>query len=237
MRSAKIWLGLAAVVLASGCAQMPKQAFNREAATHVHKLVVARQANQDAYEANVLGHPGMSFGLIGGLVAAADMAAKSSQLTKAIDPAETRLQDRFTDRLVESLQRAGYATVVLVVPSGTKEVDLLSFVAKQNTQADAVVAVNLYGGYWAAGPSTDYQPRLAAAVKVSDLRTSSVLYQDTITYGYPLAGSKTIHFASDAKYRFASIGSLTSDAALTRAGLLDGIGVVAEQIATDLKRN
>lgn len=237
MRSWKIWIGAAAVVLASGCAQMPKQAFNREAATHVHMLVIARSANQDSYEANVLGHPAMSFGLIGGLIAAADMQAKSSQLTKAIDPAETRLQDRFTDMLADALGKAGYETKVVLVPTGTKDGDVMPFVVKQDTKADAMVALGVYGGYWAAGPSTDYQPRLAAVVKVYDLRDGTLLYQDTITYDYPLAQSKSVHFASQPKYRFASIGTLTEDPALTRAGLIDGIDALVEQIATDLKRN
>lgn len=233
----RIMAGLAAVLLASGCAQMPKQAFNREAATHVRTLVVARAPNQDSYEANVLGHPGMSFGLIGGLIAVADMQFKSSQLTKAIDPAETRLQDRFTDKLVEVLQAAGYATKVVVVPTGTKEVDVVPYVIKQDTKADAVINLTVSGGYWAAGASTEYQPRLAAVVKMSDLRAGTMLYQDTITYGYPLAQSKSVHFPADAKYRFGTITSLTSDPALTREGLLTGIDVVATQIADDLKRN
>ena len=237
MKRWKIGAGMLAVLLATGCAQMPKQAFNREAAPHVRTLVVARAANQESYEANVLGHPGMSFGLIGGLIAVADMQVKSGQLTKAIDPAETRLQDRFTEKLLEALQKVGYATSVVTVPTGTKEVDVMPYVLKQGTKADAMVLLGLYGGYWAAGPNTDYQPRLAASVKVTDLRAGSVLYQDIISYGYPLAEVKSVHFPSDAKYRFASVGALTADPSVTRDGLLSGIETVANQIAEDLKRN
>jgi hypothetical protein len=236
MRSIRIGAVLAIAMLLGACAQVPKQAFNREAATHVHNIVVTQNPNQTSYEAAILGHPGMSFGLIGGLVAAADIQYKSGKLTSAIDPAETRLQERFTSKLTEGLTRAGYQSTVVVLPVGMKDIDVVAY-AKDKAKGDAVLVVYLFGGYWAAGPSTDYQPRLSASVKLVDLYSGTILYQDVISYGYAPAQSKTIHFASDAKYRFADIGVLTSDPALTRDGLFDGLDPVANQVADDIKRN
>ena len=62
---------VAASALLAGCAQVPRQAFNAQAAKSIHKVVLARTQNQTQYDTNILGHPGMSFGLIGGLIAAA----------------------------------------------------------------------------------------------------------------------------------------------------------------------
>lgn len=229
-------LGLVVVMVVAGCAQLPKQAFNREGARHVKSVAIVRMDNQETYEAVMLGHPGMGFGLIGGLVAAADMQAKSNRLTAALDPKETRLQERFAERLATALQGAGYATSFVDVPKATPEAEVHPFVRK-NTQAEAFILVRLVGAYYAAGPSTDYQPRLLGVVKVVDLATGSPLYQDSLTYGYAIPQAQTIHFAADAKYRFADMDVLTKDPATSREGLYAGMDVLAGQIASDLKRN
>jgi ABC-type glycerol-3-phosphate transport system substrate-binding protein len=166
-------LALAATLLA-GCAQVPRQAFNAQGSSHIRKVVVAQHENQTEYESNILGHPGMSFGLIGGLIAAADIQSKTIKLTSAINPKETRVQDRLSEKLKARLEQAGYETTVLVVPRGTKAEEALAR-AKQGGQADAVMLVDLYAGYWAAGPSTDYFPRMLARVKALDIRSDKVL--------------------------------------------------------------
>lgn len=110
----------------TGCAQpLKKQAFNRETAKDINTVVLTRADNQEEYQAYMLGHPGMGFGLIGGLVAAADMQGKTNKLTTAIDPKEVKLQERFGEKLKESLALVGYQTTLVVLPKGTKEEQVL----------------------------------------------------------------------------------------------------------------
>ena len=111
----------AVVILIAGCAQLPKQAFNKEAAKGIKTVVIAQPEDQDSYEAAVLGHPAAGFGLIGGLVAAADIQMKSSRLTSAIDAKETRLQERFVKKLRENILNAGYETSVITIASSNTE--------------------------------------------------------------------------------------------------------------------
>lgn len=231
-------LGALAIVAALvGCAQAPKkQAFNREAAGHVKTVVITQTPNQDSYEAAILGHPGMSFGLIGGLVAAADMQAKTNKLTAAISPTETRLQDRFSTKLSEGLAKAGYTANVVALPKDTKEDQWLPL-AKAKASGDAFLTVNLTGGYWAAGPSTDYFPRVLATVRTFDSASGGVLYEDTFSYGYAMPQAMTIHLASDPTYRFANIDSLTGNPVKTREGLYAGLDAIVAQIVADLKKN
>jgi len=237
MISTKALAAIAALALLAGCAQAPKkQAFNRDAATHIKSIVLTQAPNQDSYEAAVLGHPGMSFGLIGGLIAAADMQAKSSKLSAAIDPTLTRLQDRFSERLSENLARAGYQTQVVVLPKDTKEEQIVT-VARQKASGDAVLAVGLIGAYWAAGPSSDYFPRLLVRVRQIEAASGNTLYEDTFTYGYANPQAQTIHLASDAQYRFADIDALVADPDKTRQGWYAGLDAIAAQIAADLKKN
>ena len=223
--------------LLAGCAQpLKKQAFNRETAKDINTVVLTRAENQEEYQAYMLGHPGMGFGLIGGLVAAADMQSKTNKLTAAIDPKEVRLQERFGEKLKESLAQAGYQTTVVVLPKGTQEEQALA-AAKAKTTGDAVLYVNLYGAYWAAGPSTDYIPRMAAKVKSFDTKTGAVLYEHTITYGYVTPQADTVHLASVPAFRFASIDVLVADPAKARQGLYLGIDAMAEQNIADLRKN
>lgn len=227
---------LVAMAVLGGCAQLPKQAFNRDAATHIRSIVVTQAADQDTYRAAILGHPAAGFGLVGALVAAADMQAKSTRLTASIDPKEARLQTRFAEKLAASLERAGYESTVLVLPTGIRDEEILAHV-KKSTSGDATVIVGLTGAYWAAGPSTDYQPRLIASVRAVDTTGGAILYQDTLTYGSAVPNMKTIHFPSDSAYRFGDIDILVADPTKAREGLVRGLDALAEQIAADLKRN
>ena len=221
----------------TGCAQpLKKQAFNRETAKDINTVVLTRADNQEEYQAYMLGHPGMGFGLIGGLVAAADMQGKTNKLTTAIDPKEVKLQERFGEKLKESLALVGYQTTLVVLPKGTKEEQALA-AAKAKATGDAVLYVDLYGAYWAAGPSTDYMPRMAAKVKTFDTQTGTVLYEDTITYGYAMPQSDTVHLASDPAFQFANIDVLVADPAKARQGLYLGIDAMVQQIVADLRRN
>lgn len=233
-RSPLVILFLAAAFLA-GCAQVKRQAFNAAAAPHMKNVVVTHAQNQDEYHINILGHPGMSFGLVGGLVAAADMQAKTTQLTKAVDPKETRVQERFGQKLAERLKTAGYDTQLVVLPKDTKEEQAFAL-TKQKQGGDAALLVELYAGYWAAGPSTDYFPRLMARVKAVDVKSDKVLYEDTLTYGYAMPQADTVHFASEPTYRFKTIDELVSDPAKTRQGLYVGLDALAQQIVNDLKK-
>lgn len=238
MRSIKTFGVITLVAMLAACVQAPKkQAFNHEAAAHIKTVAIAQTPNQDAYDVVILGHPGMSFGLIGGLVAAADMASKTTDLNKAIDPAETRLQERFSAKLSESLSKAGYTANIVMLPKDTKEDQVLPLLKQQGKDADAVLRINLTGAYWAAGPSTDYFPRLEAKVAALESSSGNVLYEDTISYGYAMPNAQTVHLASDAKYRFRDMGSLTKDPVTTRDGLYSGLDAIVAQIVADLKKN
>lgn len=232
----KLMALLAASVLLAGCAQPPKkQAFNREASGHIKTVTVARAENQPDYEAAVLGHPGASFGLIGGLIAAADMSAKSARLTRAIDPKEVRAQERFGDKLSTALSELGYSVAITQLPKDTRD-EAAFEVARRANPADAVLLLQLRAAYWAAGPNTDYMPRVVAVVRKLDSKSGQVLYEDTITYGYATPQQQTVHLASRPEFRFANIEALEADPAKTRQGLYEGIDAIVAQIAADLKR-
>lgn len=224
------------VLFASGCAQTNKQAFNKEANASIRSVAISQPEIQSEYETIVLGHPGMSFGLVGGLIAAADMKSKTNRLTSVIDTKELRLQDRFVSKLSETLGKTGYETQVVAIPKEVSEDQVVEYV-KKKAPSDAVLAVKVKGSYIAAGPTTDYFPHISVNVKKLHAQTGAILYEDNFTYGYTMQHANTIHFASDSSFRFATIDQLTSEPPKTRQALIAGIDSIVAQIAADLKRN
>ncbi len=230
---------IAAVILAallSACAQAPKrQALSREAAAAAKTVAVMQAPNEEGYGVNVINHPGQYFGLIGGLVQVSEASAKMKRLNTAVDPAQTRLRERFGGRLRERLGAAGYESSAAVVPSPLKDDQFLAN-AKQQTQADLFVRVELDAAYLAQTPTSDYVPHINVNVKAFDSKTGAALYEERFTYGLPLLGTNAIHIEPDARYRFKDIDALVADPQRARDGWFAGVDAITEKIALDLRK-
>lgn len=228
--------GMAALVLMlGGCANVQKKAYNKEAATHVQRVAVAEQAGKESYTINIIAHPGMNFGLLGGLVAAADLSSKSDTLTTALDPQQTALRQRMSKKLADSLKTNGYETNVMALAEGVEAKKAFDSV-RSALKDDALVSMDVQAGYVAAGPASDYLPFLRVEVLHTDAKSGDVLYQDTITYGYTFENAKTVHLSSAPQYRFKDMDDLKLRTDLAREGLYAGLDLIVAQISADLKR-
>jgi hypothetical protein len=223
------WTALvAALALLAGCAQpAKKQSFDRERAKSLKTLVLAQRPNQDAYLLNIHAMPG-----------GADEKSKSDRLTKAIDPAETRLQERFSAKLQQKLAAAGYETRLVVLPSiPSTDDELLAQVKAKGMGGDAVLAIGMFGEYAAAGPASEYLPKIGVSVRVVDTNSGALLYQDSLAYCFTLAQSDADVLPCDPRYRFQNIDTLVADPAKAREGLIAGLDPLAARVAADLRRN
>lgn len=218
-----------------GCATVEKQAFNKEAATNIKTIAVTERTGEETYNVSIIAHPGVSFGLIGGLIAAADMQAKSTKLTAALDPTQTRLQQIFAKKLAESLSAAGYQTQIVPVAKDVEDKEVLNTV-RSKISADALLTVSVEGNYVAAGPASDYFPYVVVRVLGTDVKNGQKLYQDTITYGYNFPTTKTVHLPGNTEGRFKNIDALVADSNRAREELYLGINAIAAQVAADLKQ-
>lgn len=228
-------IAVVAAAFLAGCANTPRKAFNREGAAQLKSVAVAERVDEESYNINIIAHPGVNFGLIGGLIAAADLTSKSNKLTAALDPAQTALQKRLSTKVAEQLNGTGYETSITYVPARTDSGKAYE-VLRANLATDAVLDLGIYGGYTAAGPGSDYLPYIRVDVITKDVKSGETLYQDVITYGYTHQGQQTVHLESDARYRFKDLDDLMSRKDLAREGLQAGIDLVATQVAADLKR-
>ncbi len=237
MRSLRLWGCVLGLVVLTGCVQAPKkQAFNAVAAKQISTVVVTEFEEPKEYVAAILGHPGVSFGLIGGLIAAADQSSKTNRLTEAISPATTKLQAQLVQDVSKRLTAQGYQVTTFAVPKDMVFDATLAAAKNAHPSAQTVLRLGMGISYLAAGPSSDYMPSLRVRATMINASTSDVLYEELLEYGFSLAGSQAVVIPHDKKYQFADIDKLVTQAPLARQGLQEGVGLIADQIANDLKR-
>ncbi len=219
----------------SACTELPKQAFNKDMARDLRTVAVTDHAKDEYFWVTIVSYSQVfTLNLAGGIFAAADLWAKTARVTTALDPKQTRVQNRLSKRLAEGLNSCGYDAEVITFDEPARLDDALKL-ASQRSKADAVVAVRVYASYVAASWDSDYIPQVLATVKAFDAKSGKVLYEDAISYGYEAAKLyKTVHSASEAKYRFSSVDDIVKNAELAREGLLAGADAIAAQIAADL---
>ncbi|WP_345817668.1 hypothetical protein AAGS40_30140 (plasmid) [Paraburkholderia sp. PREW-6R] len=225
----------------TGCSTVRTQPLTHENAASIHSITVIQHRGMEEYRTLIVFNPAMAFGLIGGMVAAADMNAKSTRLTQALDPARTRLQERLATQLAEGLARDGYAVDTVALdspkdaPAGAKPpADDLP----KNLNGDAVLSTTMTSGYVSAGPGMPYVPSVRVNVIARRQASGAVIYQNTYAYGYTVGESdRAVHLDADAKYRFDNIDALVANADEAREALVTGVNAIAERIATDARRN
>jgi hypothetical protein len=219
----------------TACANVPKQAFNKEGNSHINSITLTQYADEDEYSASVIAHTGSSFGLIGALVAAADMSTKSGKLTKAVDPAATQITKKFTERLQSALVKSGYNVEIAKIPAKTAFPDAAAIAARAKP-SDAVLNMFITASYVAAGSTTDYFPFLLVKIQKTDNKAGKVVYEDSLSYGYTTSNSQFVHFASEPQYRFPNIDKLIEAPDVTRQGWLAGFDALINQITDDLRK-
>lgn len=85
MTRARLALAGFLIVVTMGCVSLPEQqAFNRAAHANIRDIGVL-ETQPTAVHVAMLNNPAASFGLIGGLVAAADQASKESRFKAIVD--------------------------------------------------------------------------------------------------------------------------------------------------------
>jgi len=220
-------------VLLSGCTSVPKQAFNKAANQDVRKIAVLKTPSSGEFLVQNLGHPGLGFGLIGGLVAAADMESKSKAFTAKMNGLSFDPAKEFNEELIAELRALKYE-VKMVEPSRPQPAMLESY-ENLDPEVDAYVdSVMNWSGYFTASPTSNYIPAMRTIVRMVKRKGSEIAYQELISYGYELRGGQAINVAADGKYAFASFDDLTKNPEMAMEGMRKGIPLLVRQVVRDL---
>lgn len=232
----RIYAALAVSALLVGCGAIPKQDFNAAANTHVKKIAVVTGTEPDEYMVQLVHHPGGSFGLIGGMVAAADMASKSSTFTSAAQPNMPELFSVIEQELA-ALETDGRYDLEI---AGLRKGDNSKFLDDYKTfvgEADAVLDIRLkIVGYRALYPTSPYVPTVMATSQLVDVKTNQVLYEATLHYGEPwIKRDGLVQIDNDSAYAFSDFNALTHDVDKASEGMVAGAKAVAHRIRKDLQ--
>lgn len=231
----------ALLLFASGCANVPKQAFNAGANTHVKNVAILEPKETPDYEAVIMNHPGAAFGLVGALIAAGDMASKTKRFNDMMKPTNWTASVAVTNAVEAELRKAGYQVTRIPVTrekpallESYKDVDLTKIKPAPDALLDLMVGAP---GYIANTGTADYMPSLRVIARMVSAKDQSVIFHDYFMYGYAGAAYgrlEAITIASDQKYHFQTIDSLVESPEVPLEGLKAGIPPIAKRLAQEL---
>jgi hypothetical protein len=225
---------LLSAVLLTGCAGVHKQAFNKEDSQGIKTIGIIEPAQPEKYAVHNIGHAGMYFGLIGGLIAAADMNSKTDQFTELMKARGFNITEEFQKVLVEELKKAGYSIKLIKVRR--ENVAFLESYEALDTEADVYLDSIVSAGYLCASGGSDYIPAVRSGVRMVKRGSGEILYQDVIAYGYEARRSEAVCIAAPQEYYFKNFEALSSSPDRALEGLRTGIPLLAKRIAQDLAK-
>jgi len=229
-------IAVCAVMALTGCASVPRQPFNKEANTHVRKIAIVSVNSPEEYSVAMVNHPGNSFGLIGALVAAADVNSMSTEFTRLQGETRNQIGPDLENAITKALSEEGTFEVVQVAPGSMGKPRTAFLNDYPPAECDAYLDVVIQqAGYLAQFASTPYLPTLSVPVRLVDAKSKTVLYTTTffMTDGDVPSGGKQL--VPDSRYGFKNFDELKAALGRSDEGLKKGVSKLAQHVAADLK--
>jgi hypothetical protein len=233
---------IGSLILLTGCAQYPKQAFNHDA-HDIKEILLIEPKQTEGYEAAIMNHAASYFGLIGGLIALSDISAKSSTLSTTLAPFKWDASQSLANEVAEEMKRAKF--IVKRVNVAQEKVGLLenytSLISRManETQLKADAILDLRVGkpsYLADSHTSAYMPSIWVDARLIDVKSQAVLFRDIFIYGYAIKAIKQpITIPADSKYQFENMDALTKSPELTHEGLRFGVPPIAKRVSNELR--
>ena len=234
MRGLLLILGATILV---GCAgPVPKIDSSPTALSKVNTVAVIRPPEPKTYAVMNFGHPGMAFGLIGGLIAGGDMSSKQDKLTAAVKQnASSQTSSALAENIATRLTKMGFQATVEDGPWEETDGKFKLDIEKISSSADTVLVVApTIVGFVATGATSDYLPTIAASVTLLGKDRKEQLYRGFHACGWhPNADGWRY---SSTPVAFANFDALMADPGKTADSLSSAASAVAVTVAEDLRR-
>lgn len=239
---------LLSLTLLGGCVSTPKsRPFN--AAAHAElKHVEVLPMRPTALDVYIVNNPGMSFGLIGGLIAEGHLATRRSWLKEQVEAKQFNHVETFRSAFAEAMEREGYT---VSWPNGDVEVAKpkiprnmwgirKSYPAPSEPAAQALLDVNFgFVGLASAGSSdgAPYRPTVILTARLMDASGKTELFQEVITHNnvFPNTGD-TVQVSPDPTHAYPDFDALKAAGTAPVDGLEQAFRRVAERLAQLLSR-
>ncbi len=224
------------VLFFSGCAKLPNLDYNAQMNRDIHTIAIVPPKDIEDIEIFYFNHPGMSFGLIGGLAAAAEFSSKKTTYNNLIKSTKFDPDRYFTQKLTGYLKSEGYR-VHLLPYDKRRDNDYLKKYPNINTDAFLdVVILNL--GYIAGSPSSSYKPSIRAKVKMLKRKNQTTLYEKHIGVGESFALSEEADYVGDdTAHHYEDFDTLKNHAQESVEGIKKALDMLARHIADALKKS
>jgi hypothetical protein len=228
---------LATVVLLSGCVTLPpQQAFNRDVAQI--RTIHVMPLDETEVRLSFLNHPGMNFGLIGGLIAASDITSKENKLQELIAASSLDHIAVFREELTQAMQARGYELRWSdpVVQTGKVARDSWglrkAYAAIEGADAQMDLGL-IFAGYATsgAGDASPYRPAVHVAARLLDPSGKQNLFTDVITYNNITNIATAITVNPDERYAYPDFEQLDAAGPKVAEGLQVAIEATAIRLS------
>lgn len=225
----------------TGCVSMPKQqAFNRDTHGSVKTIAVLETHRTNA-SVFMLHHPGTSFGLIGGLIAAGDQASKEKKFHATMEAAGFEPLAYFRERLDAHMSERGYTLVWPAAQVDAKKTPRAAFGLRKSYAtvqgADAQLDVNFgFVGYAAAGAGdgSPYRPTATIGARLVSPDGKQNYYTDYFAYNNVFNLAEAVVLNADQQYSYPGFDDLHAAGPKSVDGLKTAIDSVAAELARQL---
>lgn len=218
----------------TGCVTVENQPFNKEAHSRIKTIAILPAPVVPEYSINIMHHPAGGFGLIGGLVIAAELGHKKSEFNASMQGQKFDVAQTLTETVKDEIEKRGYNVIVakeVARPDGKLLESYGSLPVKADAYLDVVVTV---AGYWANSHTTPYYPTISTPVRLVDASNQAIVYNSLIVYGPFRGPNGATHLVPDPALSTESFSTLQSSPPRSAEGLRSAVRAIAKQIASDL---
>ncbi len=224
------------VLMFSGCTKLPNLDYNAQMNRDIHTIAIIPPKKIEDIGVFYFNHPGESFGLIGGLAAAAEFSSKKTTYNNLIKSEKFDPDRYFTQKLADYLKDEGYS-VHLLPYDKRRDNDYMKKYPNINTDAFLDVVI-LDLGYIAGSPSSSYKPTVRAKVKMLKRKNQTTLYEKYIGAGENFALSEEADYAGDdTTHHYKDFDTLKKHAQESVEGIKKALDMLARHIADALKKS
>lgn len=229
------------LLLASGCASLPEQqAFNRSANSGI-KTIAVLETQRTELNVMLVNNPAASFGLIGGLVAAADQSSKEGKFRAIVAKTDFQPLPYFRDQLTRHMEERGYTLVWPTQQVQAAKVDRSALGLRKTYArtaiADAQMDVNFgFVGYAAAGAgkSAPYRPTVTTSVRLVSQDGKQNLFTDYVAMNNVFNMKNAVVLEADSQFAYPGFSDLEAAGTTSVEGLKQAIDRVALKISQQI---
>lgn len=223
------------LLLLVGCAKTPNINYNASVNHDIKTIAIVAPKKTVELTVFYYNHPGMSFGLVGGLIAAAEFESKQSEYNALIKSKGFKTDAYFVNKLTAYLSAEKYKVVLIPSDDKRKSEHMTEY---PDTEADAYLDIVVNNvGYIAGSPTSAYKLTISLSVRLVKKRNKEVVYDKVVVFGENFAVSKEVDYVGcNTKDCQADFDALKHNALKSIDGLKKAIDKVAKRIAVSLRK-